>query len=87
MGGEAETADMADYLNACLEEAGDDPVFIAKVLGVIARGMAQISRDTGLSRESLYWALSGNGNPEFVTILKIIKTLGIKLHAKPTQVA
>ena len=82
-------AEMADYLNACLEEAGDDPAFIAKALGVIARarGMAQIARDTGLSRESLYRALSGNGNPEFATIWKVIKALGIKLHATPVRVA
>ena len=62
--------DMAAYLEACLEEAGDDPAFIAKALGVIARarGMTQLARDSGLSRESLYRALSGEGNPEFATI-------------------
>ena len=53
-------ADMAAYLDACLEEAGDDPAFIANVLGVIARahGMTQLARDTGLARENLYKALS-----------------------------
>ena len=75
--------DIALYLDACLEEAGDDPAFIAKVLGNIARarGMSQLARDTGLGRESLYKALSGEGNPSFATILKVIHALGVKLHA------
>jgi probable addiction module antidote protein len=66
-----------------MEEAGDDPAFIAKALGTIARarGMTQVARDAGLSRESLYRALSGEGNPEFGTILKVVKALGLKLHA------
>jgi probable addiction module antidote protein len=74
---------MAEYLEACLDEAGDDPAFIAKALGTIARarGMTQIARDTGLSCESLYRALSGEGNPEFGTILKVVKALGLRLHA------
>jgi probable addiction module antidote protein len=76
---------MAAYLDACLEEAGDDPAFIAHALGVIARarGMSQLARDTGLARENLYKALSSDGNPEFGTILKVIKALGLKLHARP----
>ncbi|WP_223519973.1 addiction module antidote protein [Pseudomonas sp. GL-B-19] len=75
--------DMANYLDACMEEAGADPAFIAKALGTIARarGMSQVARDAGLSRESLYRALSGEGNPEFGTILKVVKALGLKLHA------
>lgn len=75
--------DMANYLDACMGEAGDDPAFIAKALGTIARarGMTQVARDAGLSRESLYRALSGEGNPEFETILKVVKALGLKLHA------
>jgi probable addiction module antidote protein len=75
---------MAAYLDACLEEAGDDPAFIAQALGVIARakGMTQLARDTGLARENLYKALSIDGNPEFGTILKVIKALGLKLHAE-----
>ena len=74
--------DMALYFEACLEEAGDDPAFIAKILGDIARarGMTQLAKDTGLAREGLYKALSGQGNPEFATILKVIKALGLKLH-------
>ena len=75
--------DIALYLDACLEEAGDDPAFIAKALGNIARarGMSQLARETGLGRESLYKALSGEGNPSFATILKVIHALGVKLHA------
>lgn len=75
--------DMANYLDACIEEAGDDPAFIAKALGTLARarGMTQVARDAGLSRESLYRALSGEGNPEFGIILKVIRALGLKLHA------
>lgn len=75
--------DIALYLDACLEEAGDDPAFIAKALGNIARarGMSQLAMDTGLGRESLYKALSGEGNPSFATILKVIHALGVKLHA------
>jgi len=77
-------ADMAAYLDACLEEAGDDPAYIAHALGVIARarGMTQLARDTGLARENLYKALSADGNPEFGTILKVVKALGLKLHAE-----
>ncbi len=76
--------DMALYLEACLEEAGDDAAFIAKALGTIvrAKGMTQLARETGLGRESLYKALSGEGNPSFATILKVIAALGIKLHAE-----
>jgi probable addiction module antidote protein len=77
--------DMAAYLEACFEEAGDDAAFIAKALGDIARakGMSQIARDSGLSRESLYKALSGDRSPGFDTILKVIQALGLKLHAVP----
>jgi probable addiction module antidote protein len=80
-------ADMAAYLDACLEEAGDDPAYIAHALGIIARakGMTQLARDTGLARENLYKALSSDGNPEFGTILKVIKALGLKLHAQPAN--
>jgi probable addiction module antidote protein len=75
--------DMAGYLDACLEEDNGDGVLIRKALGNIARayGMSQIARDTGRGRESLYKALSTDGNPEFATIMKVIKALGLKLHA------
>ena len=81
--------DMVLYLEACLDEAGDDAAFIAKVLGTIARakGMTQLANETGLGRESLYKALSGEGNPSFSTILKVMTALGIKLHAGKAQVA
>jgi probable addiction module antidote protein len=74
---------LAAYLEACIEEADGDAAFIAKALGDIARaqGMTQIARDTGLSRESLYKALSGERSPSFDTILKVISALGLKLSA------
>jgi len=76
--------EMAAYLEACLEEANGDAAFVAKGLGDIARarGMAQVARDAGLSRESLYKALSGERSPGFDTILKVIGALGLKLHAE-----
>lgn len=79
--------DMALYLDACLQEAGDDAAFIAKALGTIARarGMSQLARDTGLGRESLYKALSGDGNPSLATVLKVTTALGIRLHAQPIR--
>jgi probable addiction module antidote protein len=74
--------EMAAYLEAALGEG--DPALVAKALGAIAkaRGMTQIAKDSGLGRESLYKALSPDGNPEFGTILKVMKALGIRLHAK-----
>lgn len=74
--------DMVLYLQACMEEAGDDAAFIAKALGTIARakGMSQLAKETGLGRESLYKALSGEGNPSFGTILKVVHALGLKLQ-------
>jgi len=79
-----ETAeDMAAYLEAALEDG--EPAVVVKALGTIARarGMSQIARDTGLGRESLYKALSPEGNPEFATVLKVVRALGLKLHAEP----
>src|SRR5512135_242203 len=75
--------EMAAYLEAAFEEANGDAAFIAKALGDIARakGMAQVARDAGLSRESLYKALSGERSPGFDTILKVMEALGLKLHA------
>ena len=77
-------AEMAAYLDAWLEEAPDDAAGIARALGDIARakGMAHVAREAGLSRESLYKALSTNGNPSLATILKVARALGIKLHAE-----
>ena len=71
---------IATYLDAVLDE--DDPAFLAAALGDVARakGMTQIARETGLGRESLYKALSDQGNPEFGTVLKVMRALGLKLH-------
>jgi|SRR5713226_4064057 probable addiction module antidote protein len=73
--------DMAAYLEAALEDG--DPALIAAALGDIARakGMSQIARETGLGRESLYKALSPDGNPEFSTVLKVVRALGLRLRA------
>ena len=71
------------YFEACLEEDPGDGSLVRAALGDIARarGMAQLSRDTGLSREGLYKALSPEGNPEFTTVMKVMKALGLRLHA------
>jgi probable addiction module antidote protein len=76
--------EMAAYLEGCLGEADGDAAFVAKALGDIARakGMAQVARDAGLSRESLYKALSGERSPDFDTILKVMEALGLRLHAE-----
>jgi probable addiction module antidote protein len=81
--------EMAAYLEACLEDANGDASFVAKALGDIARakGMSQVARDAGLSRESLYKALSGERTPGFDTILKVIEALGLKLHAEASALA
>jgi probable addiction module antidote protein len=72
---------IAAYLDAAMEDG--DPAVIAAALGDIAkaRGMTQIARETGLSRESLYRALSPEGHPEFATILRVVKALGLRLGA------
>ena len=76
--------EMAAYLDAWLDEAPEDTAGIAKALGNIARakGMTQVAKDAGLSRESLYRALSATGNPSFATVLKVARALGMKLHAE-----
>ncbi|MFN3883119.1 MAG: addiction module antidote protein [Nitrincola lacisaponensis] len=73
--------DIQLYLEACIEEAGDDPAFIVQALGVIARAknMSQLARDTGLTREGLYKALSPDGNPTFSTVAKVAKALGLQI--------
>lgn len=80
--------EMAAYLEACLEEAEGDAAFVTKALGDIARakGMSQVARDAGVSRESLYKALSGERSPSFDTILKVVTALGLKLHAEPASI-
>jgi len=76
--------EMAAYLDAWLTEAPDDFAGIARALGDIARarGMTQVARDAGLSRESLYKALSEGGNPSFATVLKVARALGVRLQAQ-----
>ena len=71
----------ARYLEAALDEAGDDPQFIAHALGVIARSgnLSALARETGLSREGLYKALSEDGNPSFATIVKVARALGLRI--------
>ena len=74
--------DAAAYLEAALEEGGDDPAFVAQALGTIARSgnVSELARRAGMSREGLYKALSGDGNPSFATIMMVAKALGLKLH-------
>lgn len=77
--------DIALYLDACLEDDPGDGSVVRAALGDIARarGMAQLARDTGVSREGLYRALSPDGNPEFATIMKVMKALGVSLRTSP----
>jgi len=77
------------YLQACMEEAGDDAAFIAAALGDIARakGMSELAKKTGLGRESLYKALSGEGNPSFATVLKVAHALGMELRPQAIAAA
>ena len=76
--------DQALYLNACLDDDPGDGSLIRIALGDIARarGMSQLARETGISREGLYCALSADGNAEFATVLKVIRALKIKLYAQ-----
>ena len=71
---------IAAYLDAAIDENG--PALLAAALGDVARakGMTEIARETGLGRESLYKALSSDGNPEFGTVQKVVRSLGLKLH-------
>lgn len=73
--------DIQLYLEACIEEAGDDPAFVVHALGVIARAknMSQLARETGLTREGLYKAFSAEGNPTFATVAKVAKALGLQI--------
>jgi probable addiction module antidote protein len=79
--------DIALYFEACLDDDPGDGSLIRAALGDIARarGMSHVARETGLARESLYKALSPEGNPEFTTVMKVIKALGFKLHVELAQ--
>jgi probable addiction module antidote protein len=76
--------DMILYLDACVNQDPGDGSLIRAALGDIARarGMTHLARDTGMAREGLYKALSAEGNPEFSTIMKVFKALGMKLHVE-----
>lgn len=77
--------DIQMYLEACMEEAGDDSSFIVHALNVIARAqnMSQLAKNTGLTREGLYKALSPEGNPTFSTVSKVAKALGLQITIQP----
>jgi len=77
--------DIAAYLEAVLEDG--NPSLVSAALGDIARarGMTEIARESGLGRESLYKALSPEGNPEFATVMKVLRALGLSLHVKATH--
>jgi probable addiction module antidote protein len=84
----AEHLDGDEAISAYMEDAleTDDPAFIAQALGTVARarGMSQISKQTGLSRESLYKALSAEGNPEFSTVVRVMQALGLRFSVTAT---
>jgi probable addiction module antidote protein len=73
------------YLEAALEE--NDPAFFVHALGIVARarGMTQLAKDAGVSREGLYKTLSEDGNPSFMTVAKVMQSLGLRLAAAPTM--
>ncbi|GHC85461.1 transcriptional regulator [Pseudorhodoferax aquiterrae] len=77
----------AEYLTAALEDG--DPALVTAALGDVARarGMSQLARDAGLTREGLYKALSDQGNPSFGTVLKVLRALGLQLHVAPAASA
>ena len=79
--------DIALYMEAVMDESSDDPAAIAHALGVVARArnMSQLARDTGLTREGIYKALSGEGNPSFATVLKVAGALGFGLSFQPVR--
>lgn len=78
-------ADIAAYLSAVLAEGADDPAYLTRALGVVARArnISQLSRDTGMSREGIYKALSADGNPSFATVAKIARALGLRISFEP----
>lgn len=81
--------DISAYLDAVMSEGGDDPAFITRALGVVARArnISKLARDTGLSREGIYKALSEDGNPSFATVAKIARALGLRLSFAPVDSA
>ncbi len=82
--------DILAYLDAVMAEGGDDPAFVTRALGVVARArnVSKLARDTGMSREGIYKALSDEGNPSFATVAKIVSALGFRITfeaAHPTS--
>ena len=81
--------DIAAYLDAVMSEGGDDPAYITRALGTVARArnISKLARDTGMSREGIYKALSDDGNPSFATVAKIAQALGLRIAFEPTRPA
>lgn len=79
--------DIAQFLEAVMTDSGGDPATVASALGAVARArnMSQLARDSGLTREGLYKALSGDGNPSFATIMKVANALGLKMKFEPAN--
>ena len=78
--------DVAEYLVAAFEEAGDNAAYMAHVVGVAARahgGLSKLAKETGMTRAGLHRALSKNGNPSFDTIVKAMRALGVRLVPQP----
>jgi probable addiction module antidote protein len=78
--------EIAAYIDAVLKDG--DPALLAHALGVVARakGMTDLAKEMGMGRESLYKSLSGDGNPSFSTVIKVLSALGVKLHATSADV-
>lgn len=81
--------DIAAYMEAVMEEGGDDPAYILRALGVVARArnMSKLAREAEMSREGLYKALSGEGNPSFATVMKVAHALGLRVTFQPSEPA
>lgn len=81
--------DIVAYLDAVMAEGGDDPTYVIRALGVVARArsISRMARDTGMSREGIYKALSGDGNPSFATVTKIARALGLRIAFEPVRAA
>ena len=76
---------IAEYLNMALEDPNPEMLLLAVKNIARARGMTQLAQDTGLGRESLYKALSDGAKPRYDTVLKVVRALGVKLHAEPIR--
>lgn len=78
-------ADIAAYLEAAMDEGADDPAYVARALGVVARArnMTTLAQEVGMSRVGLSKALSGEGNPTLATVMKVAKALGLKVTIQP----